>query len=178
MDPHQGEASCLFHLQKFTTRQELLHYVVVSNQVQDHSREAVRCGFSSTMIFTKVVTMFCRVQLLSRQSTSKWLQATRAPKRSETSGPPGAAPRMDGTVIEGLHDIVSVLEDHLKPLVQAEVSVLVDVLYRPELLFPTGPDARRKCEQGGFIRRLITHTTDKDTGRTSCASSSCRRCGR
>ena len=103
--------------------------------------------------------MFSRVQLLSRQSTSKWLQATRAPKRSETSGPPGAAPRMDRTVIEGLHDIVSVLEDHLKPLVQAEVSVLVDVLYRPELLFPTGPDARRKCEQGGFIRRLITHTT-------------------
>merc|ERR1719317_1725920 len=68
-------------------------------------------------------------------------------------------PRMDRTVIEGLHDIVSVLEDHLKPLVQAEVSVLVDVLYRPELLFPTGPDARRKCENGGFIRRLITHTT-------------------
>ena len=61
-------------------------------------------------------------------------------------------------MIEGLHDIVSVLEDHLKPLVQAEVSVLVDVLYRPELLFPAGPDARRKCENGGFIRRLITHT--------------------
>ena len=66
---------------------------------------------------------------------------------------------MDRTVIEGLHDIVSVLEDHLKPLVQAEVSVLVDVLYRPELLFPAGPEARRKCENGGFIRRLITHTT-------------------
>ena len=39
-----------------------------------------------------------------------------------------------------------------------KVSVLVDVLYRPELLFPAGPDARRKCENGGFIRRLITHT--------------------
>jgi inositol 1,4,5-triphosphate receptor type 1 len=38
------------------------------------------------------------------------------------------------------------------------VSVLVDVLYRPELLFPAGPEARRKCENGGFIRRLITHT--------------------
>ena len=41
---------------------------------------------------------------------------------------------------------------------KAEVSVLVDVLYRPELLFPAGPEARRKCENGGFIRRLITHT--------------------
>merc|ERR1719436_19549 len=67
--------------------------------------------------------------------------------------------RMDRTIIEGLQDIVSVLEDHLKPLVQAELSVLVDVLYRPELLFPAGPEARRKCENGGFIRRLITHTT-------------------
>eukprot|EP00092_Neocalanus_flemingeri_P012650 GFUD01013633.1.p1 GENE.GFUD01013633.1~~GFUD01013633.1.p1 ORF type:complete len:2696 (-),score=487.89 GFUD01013633.1:214-8301(-) len=105
----------------------------------------------------QVATMFSKVQLLSRQTTSKWLQATRSPKRELTST--SLHPRMDRTVIEGLHDIVSVLEDHLKPLVQAEVSVLVDVLYRPELLFPAGPDARRKCENGGFIRRLITHTT-------------------
>ena len=105
----------------------------------------------------QVATMFSKVQLLSRQTTSKWLQATRSPKRELTSS--SLHPRMDRTVIEGLHDIVSVLEVHLKPLVQAEVSVLVDVLYRPELLFPAGPEARRKCENGGFIRRLITHTT-------------------
>ena len=43
---------------------------------------------------------------------------------------------IDRTIIEGLQDIVSVLEDHLKPIVQAEMSVLVDTLYRPELLFP------------------------------------------
>ena len=67
--------------------------------------------------------------------------------------------RIDRTIIEGLHDIVSVLEDHLKPLVQAEMSVLVDTLYRPELLFPTGTEARRKSENGGFVRRLISHTS-------------------
>ena len=66
---------------------------------------------------------------------------------------------MDRTIIEGLHDIVAVLEDHLKPLVQAELSVLVDILYRPELLFPIGTEARRKCENGGFIKRLINHTS-------------------
>ena len=60
--------------------------------------------------------------------------------------------RMDRIIIEFLQDIVSVLEDHLRPLVEAELSVLVDILYRPELLFPTGTDARRKCENGGFIR--------------------------
>lgn len=48
-------------------------------------------------------------------------------------------------------DIVSALEDRLRPLVQAELSVLVDVLHRPELLFPENTDARRKCESGGFI---------------------------
>ena len=67
--------------------------------------------------------------------------------------------RMDRTIIEGLQDIVSVLEDHLKPLVQAELSVLVDTLYRPEMLFPKGTEARRKCENGGFIGRLINHTS-------------------
>ncbi len=60
--------------------------------------------------------------------------------------------RMDRTIIEGLQDIVSVLEDHLKPLVEAELSVLVDILYRPEMLFPPGTDAKKKCQHGGFIK--------------------------
>lgn len=50
------------------------------------------------------------------------------------------------------------MEDRLRPLVQAELSVLVDVLHRPELLFPENTDARRKCESGGFICKLIKHT--------------------
>ncbi|XP_072522348.1 inositol 1,4,5-trisphosphate-gated calcium channel ITPR1 isoform X6 [Salminus brasiliensis] len=61
-------------------------------------------------------------------------------------------------IIERLQDIVSALEDRLRPLVQAELSVLVDVLHRPELLFPENTDARRKCESGGFISKLIKHT--------------------
>ncbi|XP_035376069.1 inositol 1,4,5-trisphosphate receptor type 1 isoform X3 [Electrophorus electricus] len=61
-------------------------------------------------------------------------------------------------IIEKLQDIVSALEDRLRPLVQAELSVLVDVLHRPELLFPENTDARRKCESGGFISKLIKHT--------------------
>jgi inositol 1,4,5-triphosphate receptor type 1 len=66
--------------------------------------------------------------------------------------------RLDRSIIEGLQDIVSLLEDQLKPLVQSELSLLVDVLYRPELLFPPGTESRKKCESGGFIRRLIKHT--------------------
>ena len=50
---------------------------------------------------------------------------------------------------------MSILEDQLRPLVQAELSVLVDVLHRPELLFPMGTDARQKCESGGFISKWV-----------------------
>lgn len=63
--------------------------------------------------------------------------------------------RLDRSIIEGLQDIVSLLEEQLKPLVQSELSLLVDILYRPELLFPNGTDAQRRCENGGFIRRCI-----------------------
>ncbi|CAN0066404.1 unnamed protein product, partial [Lampetra planeri] len=61
-------------------------------------------------------------------------------------------------IIERLQDIVATLEEQLRPLVQAELSVLVDVLHRPEMLFPEGTDVRQKCESGGFISRLIRHT--------------------
>lgn len=61
--------------------------------------------------------------------------------------------RLDRSIIEGLQDIVSLLEEQLKPLVQSELSLLVDILYRPELLFPAGSEARKRCESGGFIQR-------------------------
>ena len=65
---------------------------------------------------------------------------------------------MDHRILEGFHDIVATLEDHLKPLVDAELSVLVDILYRPELLFPPNTEARQKCEDGGFISRCVLST--------------------
>uniref|UniRef100_G3N4V8 Inositol 1,4,5-trisphosphate receptor n=1 Tax=Gasterosteus aculeatus TaxID=69293 RepID=G3N4V8_GASAC len=61
-------------------------------------------------------------------------------------------------IIEKLQDIINTLEERLKPLVNAELSVLVDVLHQPELLFQEGTDARQRCESGGFISKLIQHT--------------------
>uniref|UniRef100_A0A3Q3WHC1 Inositol 1,4,5-trisphosphate receptor n=1 Tax=Mola mola TaxID=94237 RepID=A0A3Q3WHC1_MOLML len=61
-------------------------------------------------------------------------------------------------IIEKLQDIINTLEERLKPLVNAELSVLVDVLHQPELLFLEGTDARHRCESGGFISKLIQHT--------------------
>uniref|UniRef100_A0A8C9NQE3 Inositol 1,4,5-trisphosphate receptor n=1 Tax=Serinus canaria TaxID=9135 RepID=A0A8C9NQE3_SERCA len=63
-------------------------------------------------------------------------------------------------IIEKLQDIINALEDRLKPLVEAELSVLVDVLHRPELLFMEGTEAFQRCESGGFLSKLVQHTKD------------------
>ncbi|XP_048510963.1 inositol 1,4,5-trisphosphate receptor isoform X4 [Athalia rosae] len=108
-----------------------------------------------TDLESQVASMFNKAALLTRQ-TSKWLQAAKQPKieRSQSQ----QLMRLDRSIIEGLQDIVSLLEEQLKPLVQSELSLLVDILYRPELLFPASTEARKRCENGGFIRRLIKHT--------------------
>ncbi|XP_072755423.1 inositol 1,4,5-trisphosphate receptor-like isoform X2 [Anoplolepis gracilipes] len=107
-----------------------------------------------TDLESQVASMFNKAAMLSRQ-TNKWLQAAKQPKieRSQSQ-----IMRLDRSIIEGLQDIVCLLEEQLKPLVQSELSLLVDILYRPELLFPAATDARKRCENGGFIKRLIKHT--------------------
>ncbi|KAG5330566.1 ITPR protein, partial [Acromyrmex charruanus] len=119
-----------------------------------------------TDLESQVANMFNKAAMLSRQ-TSKWLQAAKQPKieRSQSQsdlhcveGSNNELMRLDRSIIEGLQDIVSLLEEQLKPLVQSELSLLVDILYRPELLFPAATDARKRCENGGFIKRLIKHT--------------------
>lgn len=112
---------------------------------------------------TQVTSMFQKQNLLSKH-TKVWLSAARS---GTTRKPPNldliqsTQPlnfRNDRSIIEGFQDIVSLLEEQLRPLVQAELSVFVDVLYRPEMLFPLHTEARRMCEHGGFISRLIKHT--------------------
>lgn len=54
---------------------------------------------------------------------------------------------------QDFNSVVSVLESELRPLVAAELSVLVDILYQPHRLFPPDSDASIKCKNGGFISR-------------------------
>jgi hypothetical protein len=87
--------------------------------------------------------------------------------------------RSSGDASERLQDIFVLLEAQLHPLVQAESSVIVDVLYRPEYLFQPGTEARKKCDNGGFIRRLIKHTERLlEIKRKNFASRSSTRCAR
>lgn len=64
----------------------------------------------------------------------------------------------DKSIIEKLQGIVESIEIQFRPLIQAELSVLVDILFKPEFLFPEGTMARKKCSNGGFIRKLICQT--------------------
>lgn len=134
-----------------------------------------------TELENQVMNMFGKNALISKQSRA-WLTAARTGSvnkarptlleisnrinnltqpSSNTVCLPSPLPsqgKTDRTIIEGLHDIVQQLEQQLKPLVQAEISVLVDILYRPENLFHPNTEARNKCANGGFISRLISHT--------------------
>ncbi|TDG47572.1 hypothetical protein AWZ03_006011 [Drosophila navojoa] len=103
----------------------------------------------------QVTNMSSKTAMLTRQTT-KWLLASKQPKYDTQQS--AHLMRWDRSIIEGLQDIVSLLEDQLKPVVEAELSLLVDILYRSELLFPAGTEARKRCESGGFIRKLIKHT--------------------
>ncbi|KAM9375957.1 inositol 1,4,5-trisphosphate-gated calcium channel ITPR2 isoform 2-T2 [Pholidichthys leucotaenia] len=59
-------------------------------------------------------------------------------------------------IIDKLQGVVACLEEQFNPKVQAEFSVLVDVLHSPELLFPEA--ARIRCDSGAFMSKLIKHT--------------------
>uniref|UniRef100_A0A8I3W504 Inositol 1,4,5-trisphosphate receptor n=1 Tax=Callithrix jacchus TaxID=9483 RepID=A0A8I3W504_CALJA len=91
-----------------------------------------------------------------QRNTSSYKAATRAfPRVTPTAN------QWDyKNIIEKLQDIITALEERLKPLVQAELSVLVDVLHWPELLFLEGSEAYQRCESGGFLSKLIQHTKD------------------
>uniref|UniRef100_M4A104 Inositol 1,4,5-trisphosphate receptor n=1 Tax=Xiphophorus maculatus TaxID=8083 RepID=M4A104_XIPMA len=104
---------------------------------------------------SQVNNLFVKPNNMVQKTLLNWKQSAKNTSRRESSL---CASKDYRNIIEKLQDIVSALEDRLRPLVQAELSVLVDVLHRPELLFPENTDARRKCESGGFISKLIKHT--------------------
>ncbi|KAL3853775.1 hypothetical protein ACJMK2_017288 [Sinanodonta woodiana] len=101
----------------------------------------------------QVQAMFEKSTLVKKHSKT-WMGSALQQRRESVA----SISRDYRNIIEGLQDIVVRLEEQLSPLVQAELSVLVDVLHRPDLLFPLSTEERKKCESGGFISRLISHT--------------------
>ncbi|KAM3870670.1 inositol 1,4,5-trisphosphate-gated calcium channel ITPR2-like [Diretmus argenteus] len=86
-----------------------------------------------------------------QRAAKNWRISARTWPRKEPLGGPDYK-----NIIEKLQGVVSCLEEQFSPKVQAEFSVLVDVLHSPELLFPEA--ARLRCESGAFMSKLIKHT--------------------
>uniref|UniRef100_A0A3Q2XVB7 Inositol 1,4,5-trisphosphate receptor n=1 Tax=Hippocampus comes TaxID=109280 RepID=A0A3Q2XVB7_HIPCM len=101
---------------------------------------------------SQVNTLSLKVHSNMVQRAAKdWRSSARTRPRKEHLGGPDYK-----TIIEKLQGVVSHLEEQFSPMVQAEFSVLVDVLHSPELLFPEA--ARLRCESGAFMSKLIKHT--------------------
>ncbi|XP_064083329.1 inositol 1,4,5-trisphosphate receptor-like isoform X18 [Macrobrachium nipponense] len=158
--------------QTIQTRQpvfvQLLHAVYrVSQAVLGHQRVNVEnCIKTLTEVARKhnisipsdleaqVVSMSQRTTNIMSRTASQWSKRTTRRDASSSS----LAGRMDHLVIEqDFNSVVSVLEAELRPLVSAELSVLVDILYQPHMLFRPESEASLKCQNGGFISRLIRH---------------------
>ncbi|XP_056137973.1 inositol 1,4,5-trisphosphate receptor type 2 [Lampris incognitus] len=101
---------------------------------------------------SQVNTLSLKVHSNMVQRAAKdWRNTARIRPRKEPLGGPDYK-----NIIEKLQGVVACLEEQFSPMVQAEFSVLVDVLHSPELLFPEG--ARLRCESGAFMSKLIKHT--------------------
>ncbi|XP_019371248.1 PREDICTED: inositol 1,4,5-trisphosphate receptor type 2 isoform X3 [Gavialis gangeticus] len=104
---------------------------------------------------SQVNTLFMKSHsnMVQRAAMGWRMSARSGPRFKEALGGPSWDYR---NIIEKLQDVVSALEQQFTPMMQAEFSVLVDVLHSPELLFPEGSDARIRC--GAFMSKLINHT--------------------
>uniref|UniRef100_A0A673MZI1 Inositol 1,4,5-trisphosphate receptor n=1 Tax=Sinocyclocheilus rhinocerous TaxID=307959 RepID=A0A673MZI1_9TELE len=88
--------------------------------------------------------------IMVQRAVKDWKLSTRGRPRKEPFG------AHDYRIIEKLQGVVVYLEERFSPQVQAEFSVLVDVLQSPEMLFPES--ARLRSEDGAFMSKLIKHT--------------------
>ncbi|XP_058045707.1 inositol 1,4,5-trisphosphate receptor type 2 isoform X4 [Ahaetulla prasina] len=104
---------------------------------------------------SQVNTLFMKshTNMIQRAAMGWRMSARSGPRFKEPLGGPSWDYR---NIIEKLQDVVASLEEQFNPMMQAEFSVLVDVLHSPELLFPEGSDARIRC--GAFMSKLINHT--------------------
>ena len=50
---------------------------------------------------------------------------------------------------------MALLEDQLRPLVEAESSLLVDIMYHPHLLFAPESENRKRASNGGFVKKFV-----------------------
>ncbi|XP_043943593.1 inositol 1,4,5-trisphosphate receptor type 2 isoform X2 [Protopterus annectens] len=104
---------------------------------------------------SQVNTLFMKnhANMVQRAAMGWRMSARGGPRFKDAQGGPALDCR---PIIEKLQAVVSSLERQFSPMVQAEFSVLVDVLYSPQHLFPDGSEAKTRCT--AFLSKLISHT--------------------
>lgn len=160
--------------------QQTSHYYQIINCLRTLNDVAkLRCIVMPTDLEHHLAILFNKTSILTKQ-TSKWLITAKQSINNNGGGNGNSSGGynqgnqnssqnrddmnesqlmyLDRCIIEGLQDIVTLLDEQLKPLVSAELSILVDILYHSELLFNSNTESYFKCKNGGFIKRLIKHT--------------------
>lgn len=84
---------------------------------------------------------------LSKQTGQKWLKSTFGQRRQMASS------REEPQIVDAYQELLLLLERKTGPEVNAEMSLLVDVMFSPELLFPVRTTGYQRAADGGFMQK-------------------------
>ena len=87
---------------------------------------------------------------LSKQTGQKWLKSTFGQRRMPMLS------HEEPQIVDAYQELLMLLERKTGPEVHAEMSVLVDVMYSPELLFPEDTVGYQRAAAGGFMHKCTS----------------------
>ncbi|CAK9290328.1 unnamed protein product [Gordionus sp. m RMFG-2023] len=102
---------------------------------------------------TEIEQLFSQAQTLIKHS-KLWLSVGKAKLESSNN-----TDKEYKVIVQCFQEMITYQEQFFKPLMHAELSILVDILHRPEYLYPPYSEIRIVFESGGLILRLIKHTS-------------------
>ncbi|XP_065845559.1 inositol 1,4,5-trisphosphate-gated calcium channel ITPR1-like isoform X2 [Oscarella lobularis] len=105
-----------------------------------------------TDLYHKLKALFSRARL-GRQTGSAWIARALGDRR-----PAAAVVEDKAGIVDAFQDLINLLDERTSQEVQAETSLLVDVMFSPEELFPLASQGHMKTSDGKFIKKLIGHT--------------------
>eukprot|EP00118_Oscarella_pearsei_P014018 m.117174 g.117174 ORF g.117174 m.117174 type:complete len:2678 (+) comp37607_c0_seq1:123-8156(+) len=102
-------------------------------------------------LYTRLKAVFSKARL-GRQLGNAWMNKALGERR-----PTVAVIEEKAGIVDTFHDLIHLLEERMGQEAVAETSLLVDIMFSPEELFPVGSRGKEKTSDGRFIRKLISH---------------------
>ena len=100
-----------------------------------------------TDLYHKLKALFSRARL-GRQTGSAWIARALGDRR-----PAAAVVEDKAGIVDAFQDLINLLDERTSQEVQAETSLLVDVMFSPEELFPLASQGHMKTSDGKFIKK-------------------------